>query len=328
MKENRCKVLWLDDYFDSKSSNDDMEESIKGFLDDVNRAFKFGIEVKGVSNYKEFLKCLEEKEKYQAVILDIRGLDPDDVLNDTTFREVYYKSRDKHMLIYVYSANITEPKFEFIIEDKERCFSKGRSVTDFYQKIRDDFENNLNYYSGHEYCLRLFQEGFLTNDENKKNMDTILKNDKELSDLDIYNMMRKIIENMFDKLKESDAIKLTSEKSKDILNYIVRDCQSNGKRGYDRNKPLFPDEWCSAKIKNTISFLWEIINDKSHNANNNGCFWDVGESIEDYNVMIKELAYKSFYVVMKWYYGFMNWFVSDNKAKEINSSLSSRLRMA
>lgn len=323
------KILWLDDAFLPiiPNSNDDENERREIFQSDVKLATDYNIDVVGVSNYDSFLEKLKDSGQYQAVIFDLRGLDPDDSLNDYVMPEALEKVKDiPNILVYVYSANKNADKFDIplrAIRQKGNCFSKASGVELLYEKIISDLNTDLQYYKGREECLMLFNKSFLDPD-NRIKMDNIFRYENEVDHIP-YNDMRQILEDMLNQLVKIGDIKIREKEDADTYNrfnkrmeYITKSCDykrdssgniikgTNDKFVIDFNKPLFPFEMCSREIKYVLSFLCDITNKYSHFLEINPKYLRKDETNMEYNTLIKKSVYIAFYISMKWYYGYMS----------------------
>lgn len=84
-------ILWLDDDFigpDYSNGDNIINERRVSFLDDVAQAKPFELEIDPALNIDEFKnKFSSNPDKYQAVILDIMDLNPEDSSDESALAE-------------------------------------------------------------------------------------------------------------------------------------------------------------------------------------------------------------------------------------------------
>lgn len=159
-------ILWFDDDFEPVEQTETPEENAqrKAFQTDVTNARKtFHFHVSGVSNYEDFCKQLHQISRYQAVVLDLRGLEKDGVASDFVMYEALRELDDAATLpIYIYSADTEDVRFELLInpmKQQGRCFNKLQGIHGLFKKMKDDLEDSLHVYEDCPECLELFNEG-------------------------------------------------------------------------------------------------------------------------------------------------------------------------
>ncbi len=214
--------------------------------------------------------------------------------------------------MYIYSSNSEMDKFELTVNEiksQGRVFSKGKGVDNLIKKIISDMRNLYNYYIAHEECNNLFFENFLDSDL-KPIMDEIVKrySDSSLS-YDPYNRMRKILENILQRLNDTDIIKVDSD-TKDSFNsrikYLCDQCHKKkdkeGNSVNDYDNPLVPFDICNQETKYLLKFLGNMTNYNSHFITKRSDSY-LG-AYYDRNVL--QATYSAFFAVMKWYYLLMH----------------------
>ena len=99
-------ILWLDDDFigpDYSNGDDIINARREGFLDDVAQAKPFELEIDPALNIDEFKnKFSSNPDKYQAVILDIMDLNPEDSSDESALAEALRLVEKTNILTYVY----------------------------------------------------------------------------------------------------------------------------------------------------------------------------------------------------------------------------------
>lgn len=312
-------ILWLDDDFigpDYTNGDDIVNIRCESFLDDVGLAVKFGLNIDSAKNIDEFkTKFANNPKKYQAVILDIMDLNPDDATDESALSEaIDMVKKSKGILIYVYSNNPDKPGHKDYIKTKlpeGHSISKADNVESFlYSKIVNDLSEELHYFTGHEECLELLNKGYLNTQDQMK---TILKNIKDDTYMP-YNDIRQVLENMLGTLTESGIIPKTNLGSDTYstfnkrMEYITKQCPKRNIKGkdiVDWNNPFVPYSDCRHEIKWVLDFLGNISNRYSHYQDANPNFLLSGDLLEEYSTSIRQITYDSFFVAMKWYLGYM-----------------------
>ncbi|MDE5554353.1 MAG: hypothetical protein K2J10_04125 [Muribaculaceae bacterium] len=322
-------VLWLDDYFipipkDNNDINENYRRAASGFLRDVHKVEESGIGVKGVPTYEEFAEEFKRNPNlYQGVVFDLRGMAnsagkeaSDYVVADA----IELVNQIKPVPMYVYSANTDLGKFEMTIRhivESGRAFDKGELVRNLITKMLSDFDSSYHFYVGHEECHNLFNEGFLDS-EQKAVMDEIVKGFSESSLFyDPYNRMRKVLENMLQKLNDIGIIKINAD-SKNSFNQRIRYlCEScyylkdangaivkdrDGKPKPDFNNPYVSFDICNQETKYLIKFLGDMTNHNSHFITKHSDSYYGAY----YNRNVLNATYCAFFAVMKWYYTYMH----------------------
>ena len=324
MSEYIYKVLWLDDDFEAVSDKTNIDENHtrKTFQEDVEMAGDYGIQVVGVSNYEMFCEEVKNLPSFQAVIFDLKGMEREKTVSNYVMPDALdILRKNKELPVFIYSANITSERFEIPIrniQSEGRCFSKAMGVTPLYEKIIEVLDANLHYYQGHEECLLLFEKQYLKS-TNRENMDAILKNhEKMYLPKGPYNNMRDILEDMTDTLVEVELIKEPLKKKlgpkikyladktnpkRDINGNIIK--KADGKPEPDYENPVVPFSVCPIEIKYTLKYLDDMANRYSHFLETHPDYLRQGETIYEYNVMIQQSVYPAFFVVMKWFYSYM-----------------------
>ncbi|MBQ3189945.1 MAG: hypothetical protein IJA95_02700 [Bacteroidaceae bacterium] len=312
-------ILWLDDDFigpDYTNGEDIINARRESFLDDVRLAEKFELNIDSAKDIDEFkTKFAQNPGKYQAVILDIMDLNPDDATDESALSEaIDMVKMSKGVLIYVYSNNPDKPGHKDYIKRKlpiGHSISKAGNVEELlYSKIVNDLSVELHYFTGHEECLELLNKGYL-NTQNQ--MKTILKNIKDDTYMP-FNDIRQVLENMLETMVGSGIIPRTSVGNDKYstfnkrMEYITKQCPEinhNGKKIVDWNNPCVSYSDCRHEIKWVLDFLGNISNRYSHYQNANPNFLLSGELLEEYSTTIRKITYESFFVAMKWYLGYM-----------------------
>lgn len=312
-------ILWFDDDFTTEKSDDRIIEARRiSFKNDVERSKEYGIQYDTACTYEEFAEKIQKNEgQYQAVILDLMGLNPNNSSDDTGIykaEEILLKTQG--ILKYVLSNNTNNPKFKdfiYVKFGKENIFSKATDWDLMFSKIKNDLDGNLYYYLGHEECLWLFNEGFLDSKDNRGRMDKIMKSwVNNESQTILYNDIRQILENMLIKIamlpQNKDMISYTNQNDVDSFNskmYYITDKYNeiNGKKNY--NDPKMPYSKCSHEIKRVLKYLGDLTNRYSHYQNNHPDYLLPGNLQSEYDPYFMTSIYNAFYIAMKWFYGYM-----------------------
>ncbi len=311
------KVLWFDDDFSKEDIYDEIAKLRReSFLQDVEQASDFGIDYDSACTIEEFEDKMQKNENlYQAVILDLMGLNPNDSSDDSgIYTANNVLNQAKGIIKYVYSNNIDKPKFKDFLKacfQKENIFSKAIDCTLLFEKINSDLNDALDCYQGHIECLHLFNMHYLSGN-NRSKMDMVMRGYKEMKDSSsiiadtIKNCIRTLFEDMLLKFASIYPGMSNLKTPNDRLNYIVRDCQEISPKKYDYTKPLVPVSDCPQEVKNCMDFCWNMTNNYSHNNPVVLNCLPHGTLYGDYfGPYLNEAIYNSFFVTMKWYYGYM-----------------------
>lgn len=318
MEELKYNILWLDDYFGQAKKSDQ-----KVFFRDVDDAIEYGFKVKGVDTFEAFAEEMRNIDRYDAIILDLRGMTKNGQESDSIIMYARDLIREnKQVLTYIYSANIDDESkiFSLPLEDLRNAghvFGKGESVSIMYEKIKQDLDSSLRFYVGYEYCLNLFTENYLSS-ENRGIMDEILVHYNTLDDTyQPYNGMRQILEDLCNELVsvgvipkniyfKDDELKTLNQR----IDYLAKLCHTykdeDGKKIFEYDNPIVPFSVCSREIKYIFNFLKDITNKYSHFLKENPNYLGPGESSHQYNRLVKQSCYPAFFVAMKWYYNYMS----------------------
>ena len=311
MNNYKYKILWLDDDFEPVSSetNIDEKDTRKTFQDDVDMASDYGIEVEGVWNYEMFREQENNLKSFQAVVFDLKGMEKEGDVSDWVMPDALEIIKQK-LPVFVYSANVLSEKFKLTlrnIQKEGRCFSKAMGVTPLYEKIIEVVDANLHYYRGHEECLWLFANKYLST-ANRDKMDELMRKyyAKEKTYAP-YNIMRQILEDMLNSLVNVGLIDSTIQENGEKMKYLYRLHRRNGdgtnNRGgtqgdYTNSGVSYSD--CPKDIKYVLHYLWDIANSHSHFSSGS----DPLEQ-EEYLFEIQQSVYFGFFVAMKWFYRYM-----------------------
>lgn len=318
MEELKYNILWLDDYFGQAKKSDQ-----KVFFRDVDDAIEYGFKVKGVDTFEAFAEEMRNIDRYDAIILDLRGMTKNGQESDSIIMYARDLIREnKQVLTYIYSANIDDESkiFSLPLEDLRNAghvFGKGESVSIMYEKIKQDLDSSLRFYVGYEYCLNLFTENYLCS-ENRGIMDEILVHYNTLNDTyQPYNGMRHILEDLCNGLVrvglipkciyyKDDELKTLNQRLKYLAEFCHTHTDENNKQIFEYDNPMVPFSVCSIEIKYIFKFLKDITNNYSHFLEKNPDYLGFGESAYQYNRLVKQSCYPAFFVAMKWYYNYMS----------------------
>lgn len=309
-------ILWMDDDFigpDYTNGDDIVNIRRESFRDDVELAKKFGLDVDSAKDIDEFkAKFAQNPQKYQAVILDIMDLNPDDATDESALAEALrIVDKSKGVLVYVYSNNPDKPGHKDYIKvhlPAGHAISKAGSVEKvLYPKILGDLNEELHYFTGHEECLVLLNKGYL---DCQDQMKAVLKhmNDDTYRP---YNDIRQVLEDMLNILVKSNVIPENISGSDKFITFnnrmffITQACKKDKDGSLDWNKPRFPYGDCRHEIKWTLDFLGNLTNRYSHYMEKHPNYLLSGELLEEYNGPLRKITYGAFFVAMKWYLGYM-----------------------
>lgn len=336
------RILWLDDDFlpfvpspsqDELSTNDTRE----AFQQDVRLLRDDGFIIEGVPNYTQFCEKLRQSDGYNAVILDLMGLDNENIDHYYVAGDALEVAEKLKLPVYVYSANVTEDDSDFDdkyvpsavlrfdgiirkIKKAGRAFYKGLGINRLREQLRIDLDNEYYCFEGHEECLSLLNKGYLKS-ELAKEMTNVLKSCKDSSIESLpLNDIRKLMENMLQTLHDEgeikdEEIKRIKRRNIGVFNerifYISEFCHDDEKGKTDYDNPYFPYSKCRQEIKTILSFLGQMTQEESHYNNSKKVVPEYllqGETQQIYNKPIKDCVSQAFFIVMKWYYGFMERF--------------------
>lgn len=315
---NKYKILWLDDFFSPLTSNFDKEflRKCANFQQEIAQA-KLDypeIEIDSIWDINQFSDYVPNIKQYQAVIFDLRGLNPDDSTDLMSMPSAYDQIKDKGVLAYVYSANANDAKFSITLDrlKKEgRCFSKGEddfennrtALEVLLDKIMADLGSSLNFYEGHEDCLNIFKKGWLDS-ASRPEMDSILSIHHERNYVELpADKMRKIMEMIAHKLIDINV--LPSDTKTTIKQWTWYFCDSynrssDGKTPWDFNNPTIPYELCGKDVRVMMDHLAVALDENNHYF----------KAISDDGVRhhIWSSVYDAFFVVIWWFDWFMKLF--------------------
>ena len=311
----KYNLLWFDDDFEAaESSASDAENNHRiAFQGEVLNARKtYHCQVTGVSNFEDFCNHLHEIAKFQAAVLDLRGLEKDGKASDLVMFEALKELHEAASIpIYIYSSDTEDDHFELLISPMKqsgRCFNKRNGIEPLFQKIRADLDDYLHVYEQYPECLELFNEGYL-HAENKPKMDAILMGFHQMdSEYMPYNSMRQIFEDLFNNLVHRGIIPDRNRTLNQRVDYVVKNChrKPNNPHEYDYDNPMVPFDVCPREVKQVIHFVAEITNHNSHFFECSTSYLRKDESLREYKLLLQQTIYPAFVYVMKWYYGFMS----------------------
>lgn len=319
----KYKVLWLDDDFQPLIANPDEEQrmmntSREALRRDAGKAADYDISVECIYDKDEFSAKIKSYQQYQAVIFDLKGLNLNDSTDNDVMVDAYEMVKDLPLSIYVYSGNPEDREFKLTlrkIKNKNNVFGKIDGAKPLFRKIVADLDSELNFYSGHQECLSLFNEGYL-NTQNRMAMDEILKKWYEQDKCYApYNNMRKILEDMLDTLVQAGIVqKGISKDSFECFNKTMFNLTTACYKKYDVTKkqevidydnPLVPFSTCRREIKYILDYLCNITNRYSHFLENEPNYIRESETIQDYNILVQKSVYPAFFAAMKWFFAVM-----------------------
>lgn len=311
---SKYKILWLDDFFAPLTSNFDKEflNKCANFQEEIAQAkLDYDLEIDSIWDINQFPDYVQNIKQYQAVVFDLRGLNPDDSTDLMPMPSAYNQIKDKGVLAYVYSANTNDAKFSITLDQlkKEgRCFSKGgadfetgrTALEVLLDKVVADLGSSLNFYEGHEECLNIFKNGWLDSDS-RPDMDSILSIHHDRNYLDLpAGKMRKIMEMIAHKLIEVNV--LPSDTQTKIKQWTRCFCNSynrssDGDTPWDYNSPSIPYGLCGRDVRVMMNHLANALDENNH------YFKTISnERIRQY---IWSSVYDAFFVVIWWFDWFM-----------------------
>lgn len=312
----KYKILWLDDDFlpliEDPTPNEKKKNSTRRtFQRDVNKASKYGIAIDGVPDLLLFQDKMKNYTQYDAVVLDLMGLDPQRSDNYYVIADAL-KTIEGKLRAYIYSNNQNADIFDIplkAIRDDGRCFDKGLGCRPLFNRIVSDLIDSRGHYEGHEECIQVLNHGYLKS-ELRPQMDDILKSyrlfiRKEEVSIPL-NSMRKILENMLQSLVDRGDIKDGLNGFNERIKYLTELCEKRNNR-IDYESPVFPYSNCRTEVKIMISFLARMTQEESHfmaNKKQEPVYLLPGDTLHDFNRPIEECTYLAFFVVMKWFYGY------------------------
>lgn len=316
--EEKYNILWLDDWFaDENETNISDLEKIKrrNFQNnDIVPARELGFNVKGVVSYADFFKELKNISSYQALILDICGMENEkgEVDNDTIINVLDLLKDEKIRIpVYIYSASDEHPDIRIYLKrlrEQGRVFKKTAGVDPLLDKIKEDLNEKFHHYIKHEECLKLFTQYYLSTDPMLQTaMENIVSNAGCDNMYAPYNDIRKIMEGMFTTLRDINLIIVEGDLKKSgpfnySVNYLATQCHKKADDKPDYDNPVVPFKVCNQETKYLIQFLGNVSNFNSHFITGKDCDSYLGAY---YDNNFKEATYSAFFAVMKWFYTYM-----------------------
>ncbi len=328
-------ILWLDPEFAEYESVDtvsplEMGEQLRNELKIVKER---GFEVRIVSDFDSFSKEMDTSGRYQAVFLEIQGLNPLDS-KDFSLSYMLYKRvvETANILLFVYSNNKDEertmPFLKSLYEDG-CCFNKSDGIGLLLDVVEEKLDAKLHYYAQHKDCLDLINKGWI-DQTLKGQMDGILQQYAE-DDTKMLNInhVRLIMESMMNKLSAIHFIPASIKTFNDRIYYITEKCllkvidnkqegtslrnlnsfSKQKKTTPDFDKPKFPDELCSKAMKYTLSHLADMANLGSHSISG-------GKIGEGQVINVSRATYLDFFAVVNWFYCLMSKYEKSGKVIE------------
>lgn len=329
---NKYKILWIDDLFAPLTGNFE-EESLRkcaNFQQEIAQAkIDYPIEIDSIWDINQFPNYVPNIKQYQAVIFDLRGLNPDDSKDVLPMPKAFRQITDSGVLIYVFSSNIGDRDFNSSTELEElkqsgRCFSRIKGDFDnnrtamqvLLDKIVADLESSLNFYEGHEDCLNIFNEGWLDSAK-RSSMDSILsiyydRNYENLPADDMRIIMEmiahKLIEIKFLAADTQTKIKQWTKELSRCNPYREADGnivkESNGKVKPNYDDPIIHFALCGKDVRVMMAHLALALDQENHYF----------KAISDNGVRqhIWSSVYDAFFVVIWWFDWFMKLFHEYN----------------
>jgi len=334
---NQYHVLWLDDQFIELEKEDSrgavLRNQEKILLKECAYvlASEYHLMIDTVSSFEEFSGKISNS--YQAVIFDLRSLnkeDPNDVMVMPKALEIIRKKK-LSISVFVCSNVPDDPMFEIYFKQnglvsekeaednglKQTVFKKDKiHIEQLFARIKEDVDERRHCFSGHPYCLELFERGFLDSDPRViEAMQDVLEHYSEHNVLyNPYNKMRIVVEDMLEQLVSNNEIPRnidsvnTVSKFNRRVRYLTKDCHEKegsvkGKKEIDYDNPLYPFSKCSKEIKYAIDFLGNMTNNGSHYIKDTSDYFEEGDSFIESNSDLQEATYRVFFLTMKWYLG-------------------------
>lgn len=317
--EANYNILWLDDWFaDENEANIPDFEKIKRRKfqnNDVAPAQEMGFNVKGIISYADFFRELKNISSYHAIILDICGMknEKGEVDNDTIMNVIeLLKEEQVKIPIYIYSASDEHPDIRLYVKkyrEQGHVFNKTGGVDNLLAKIRGDLNAKYHLYIKHEECLKLITHKYLPQDiKIITAMENILSSAQLDNAVPPYNDIRKIIEGMFQTLRDKEIIDVPGDLTDKVpfnqcVDYIAKRCPLKDDGTFDYNHPVIPFTDCNQETKYLILFLGYVSNFNSHFITGKDCDSYLGAY---YDNNFKQATYAAFFAIMKWYYTFMH----------------------
>lgn len=284
------KVLWLDDDFAPVNLNEDKGVQLrkKNLQDTAEDAVDYDIDYDPVIDLKEFVQKLETEEThYDAVILDILGLNPDDSTDETImYKAIEYIKGYHGLLCYVFSNN-TDSHKGFLETHLPGCYFEKRHSAELYNKIKEDVNSNNYYYINKEYLRVSIQNGWIERTVVNSFLDALMKTYVN-TDIDCPhgNNMRNVVVPMLERIVEE-------YEKKDPANIGVLTKRGKNEPGRPsdiaNNLPeMDPD---SKHMAGALLHMIKANNKQSH------------EAIDDEERQILfDSDFSTFFLVCKWFY--------------------------
>lgn len=296
------KVLWLDDDFASVTLNDDEGVQLrkKNFQDTAEDAFEYNIDYDPALDLKEFVQKLEEENHYDAVILDILGLNPEDSTDETImYKAVEYIKGYHGLLCYVFSNNIESHKGFLETHLSGKYFEKRHS-SDLFNKVKEDIDSNSSYFMGREYILESVQKGWIDRTIKNSFLDKLMKTyiNHEI-DTPHGNDMRNVVVPMLERIVKE------FEKDPANIGMLTKRGKDDTGRPSDIAMNLAQKDPDSKHMEGSLLHLIKASNSESHGAIDD----------EDRSLFF-ESDFNTFFLVCKWFYKKMCSFSVQNPIVE------------
>ena len=326
MKTEKCNILWIDDELEEgKAIYKTYERAKQEYAD------KLCIDiVRTVIDFQEKIKS--EQKRYYAVIMDVNIIE--DGCDDeppcpmiTRIKNMCKEQNGKYKFrLYAYSGSLNYGnKPRTVINDikdqlgegftknphtSEFFWNKGDMDADIFEDILKDF--NERDYAGFEYILDLYSNNHLKL-SNKCRMDEFLNGYKQLQRNELIDNayrigdhIRYFLEDMIATFAAVQLIPKTVNKKRITLNqgidYIAKKCRMNSDNTINYEDPFVPFEVCPSEIKYILLFLGDIASDFHHSTKEEGTKHILSDEIIH---LILQSLYPAFFVVMKWFYEYM-----------------------
>lgn len=284
------KVLWLDDDFSPVNLNEDKGVQLrkKNLQDTAEDAEDYDIDYDPVLNLEEFVQKLETEEThYDAVVLDILGLNPDDSTDETImYKAVEYIKGYHGLLCYVFSNN-TDSHKGFLETHLAGCYFEKRHSADLYNKIKEDVNSNSYYYINKEYLRVSIQNGWIERTVVNSFLDALMKTyvNRDI-DCPHGNNMRNVVVPMLERIVEEYEKKDPANKG-----VLTKRGKNDPGRPSDIANNLPERDPDSKHMAGALLHMVKANNKQSH------------EAIDDEERQILfDSDFSTFFLVCKWYY--------------------------
>jgi len=346
----KFKILWLDDFFGPITDvmDEDTRKSHNNFQDKVNELVEDYPDIEFVTIYSinQFFD-ITDLHQYQAIIFDLRGLNPEDSQDTLPIHQALEIIGNKDILTYIFSANTDAGEYTNDINKIRqlgRCFSKNDSDKEYnlssyeclMRKVYQELTDSMYLFEGKEECLRIFNNNWVDSSEETLGwMKNILNTwDKKEVHILPADDMRKICEMIAKKLIGIGLLPINTpitikQWTKYFTDSFIRK-DDTGTREIEKditkrdyNNPYVPFVLCDKGVRVMMEHAAATLDNQNHYYS----------TIKDKIIREKiwNSAFDAFFVIIRWFDWFMHicekyngdWqkYIEDRKPQDIQINL-------